>query len=123
MSALFLALAIGGLAGVVAALCGVGGGIIMVPLFVHFFHHDQKQAVATSLAAIIATSIAASVANSRNNFIEWRVALPAALGGALVAWLAGEQLKRFSNESLQILFALLLLAVGGHMLAKAMKWV
>jgi uncharacterized membrane protein YfcA len=54
---LLTALAIGVLSGVVAALCGVGGGVVMVPAFVSLLGLPQKVAVATSLAIIIPTSI------------------------------------------------------------------
>jgi hypothetical protein len=121
MTQTLLALLIGALAGVVAGLCGVGGGIIMVPLFVHAFSLDQKRAVATSLAAIIATAIAATWPNTRNGLVDWRIAVPAAVGGAMVAWAAGESLKKFSNETLQILFAILMIGVGVQMLLKAFK--
>ena len=46
-------LGIGAVSGLVAALAGVGGGVIMVPLFTAILGMPQKQAVATSLAAII----------------------------------------------------------------------
>ena len=52
-----LGIGIGALTGVLAALCGVGGGLIMVPAFVFLMALDQKSAVATSLAVIIPTSL------------------------------------------------------------------
>jgi uncharacterized membrane protein YfcA len=50
---IFTCLAIGIVSGVIAALCGVGGGVVMVPAFVFFLKLPQKTAVATSLAIII----------------------------------------------------------------------
>lgn len=118
---LLLALLIGGAAGVIAALCGVGGGIVMVPAFIYFLKLDHKTAVATSLAAIVATAIAASIQNSRNGFVDWRIALAAAAGGAIVATLASDWLRRLSTQSLQILFAVILILFGCQMLWKALR--
>ena len=118
---LIIASLIGALAGVIAALCGVGGGIVMVPAFVYFLKLDHKVAVATSLAAIVATAVAATNNNARNGFIDWKFALAAAIGGAVVAHFASDWLRRLSTHSLQILFAVILILMGAQMLWKAFK--
>jgi uncharacterized membrane protein YfcA len=110
------ALLIGALSGVIAALCGVGGGIVMVPLFVSFLGLDQKQAVATSLAAIVLTALLASLKNTSNHFVNWNIALPAGIAGAVVAWFAADAIKHLSNRSLTTVFAVLLILSGVRML-------
>jgi len=107
---------IGMVSGAVAALCGVGGGIIMVPAFVFLLGLAQKNAVATSLVAIILTAIAASVKNTSNNFVDWRVTVPTALAAALVAWFAADWLKHLSNPVLTRIFAVVMIVVGARML-------
>jgi hypothetical protein len=67
-------LAIGIVSGVIAALCGVGGGVVMVPAFVFFLKLPQKTAVATSLAIIIPTALMATTQNARSGFVDWKVA-------------------------------------------------
>ena len=111
-----ICLLIGAVSGAVAALCGVGGGIIMVPAFVFLLGLAQKNAVATSLAAIILTSVVASVKNTSNNFVDWRVTVPTALAAALVAWFAADWLKHLSNTTLTRIFAVVMIAVGARML-------
>ncbi|MEY5016099.1 MAG: hypothetical protein RIS92_2457 [Verrucomicrobiota bacterium] len=111
-------LGIGAVSGLVAALAGVGGGVIMVPLFTAILGMPQKQAVATSLAAIILTSIAASYRNTGNAFVEWRVALLAGCGGAVVAYIASDWLRSLSNRSLTIGFGALMIVLGTRMLLK-----
>ena len=85
MKEVLLAIAIGAASGAVAALCGVGGGIIMVPLFVLLLGLSQKTAVATSLAAIIITALLATAKNQANAFVDWKIAIPCALAGGIVA--------------------------------------
>jgi uncharacterized protein len=110
--------AIGSVSGLVAALAGVGGGVIMVPMFTAILGMPQKQAVATSLAAIIMTSIAASYRNTGNAFVEWRVALLAGCGGAVVAYIASDWLRSLSNRSLTLGFGVLMMVLGARMVLK-----
>ena len=113
---MWIAVLIGALSGVVAALCGVGGGIIMVPLFTAFLGLSQKQAVATSLAAIVLTALFASQKNSANQFVYWKIAGVAGVAGAVVAWLAADALKHLSNRTLTVIFASVMITMGVRML-------
>ena len=72
-------MAIGALAGIMAGLLGIGGGLIIVPaLAVWFPLHGVAAAdalhaaVATSLASISVTAIASAWAHYRRGAIEWR---------------------------------------------------
>ena len=57
----WLALALIGLVGgILSGLFAIGGGILMVPLLVWRAHLDQRQASATSLAAIVPAAIVGS---------------------------------------------------------------
>jgi uncharacterized membrane protein YfcA len=111
-----ICIVIGLATGVIAALCGVGGGVIMVPAFVFFMKLDQKSAVATSLAAIILTSLAASLRNSGASLIDWRTAIVTGLAAGVVAWFASGWLKSLSNPALARLFAVFLIIMGFYLL-------
>ena len=56
MKILMIGLLVGAAAGLAGALCGVGGGILMVPAFVLVLGMGQKHAVATSLAIVVVTA-------------------------------------------------------------------
>ena len=71
MTTWLLAVMLGLVSGVVAALCGVGGGIIMVPVMIWVLGLDYKTAIATSLAVIIPTAIAATTQNWRGGLVNW----------------------------------------------------
>jgi len=122
----------GGVAGVLAGLLGVGGGIILVPLFFYVFSYlgyDNAQlmqiCLATSLATIIPTSIASARAHHRRQSVDialvrrWAVfVLAGSIAGALFA-------SRIHSDSLALLFASvamliavkLMLPLDGHTLA------
>lgn len=109
-------LAIGIISGVVAALCGVGGGVVMVPAFVFLLKMPQKTAVATSLAIIIPTALMATTQNARAGFVEWRVALITAISASVFAYFGAGWLKTLSNETLTRIFGTILVVFGVRML-------
>jgi len=116
MKFFIISLLVGAFSGIVAALCGVGGGIILVPAFVFFLGLEQKTAVATSLTAIVLTAIVATIRNNGNQLIAWNTVFPAAIGAAVTAWFAADALKYLSNEMLTRIFAVLMVTVGIRML-------
>jgi uncharacterized protein len=111
-----LGIGIGALTGVLAALCGVGGGLIMVPAFVFLMALDQKSAVATSLAVIISVSLVATYKYQSASLIKWQIVWPVMLGAVVTTWLATDWLKHLSNDFLTRIFAILMIVVGIRML-------
>jgi uncharacterized protein len=111
-----LGIGIGALTGVLAALCGVGGGLIMVPAFVFLMALDQKSAVATSLAVIISVSLVATYKYQSASLIKWQIVWPVMLGAVVTTWLATDWLKHLSNDFLSRIFAILMIVVGIRML-------
>jgi len=110
-------LGIGVASGLLAALCGVGGGIIMVPAFVILLGISQKAATATSMAVIVPTAIAATFRHIENHFVDWEVVVLTATSATLVSFFAADYVKKLGNESLTRLFAMVVLIVGLKMLA------
>lgn len=116
LSTILTCLAIGIVSGVIAALCGVGGGVVMVPAFVFLLAMPQKVAVATSLAVIIPTAIMATTQNAKNDFVSWKVAIVTALSASLFAYFGAGWLKGMSNETLTRIFGVVLVVFGVRML-------
>ncbi len=116
LSTLLTCLGIGILAGVIAALCGVGGGVVMVPAFVSLLAMPQKTAVATSLAIIIPTALMATTQNAKNGFVDWKVAAVTALSASIFAYFGADWMKTLSNTSLTRVFGTILVIFGTRML-------
>jgi uncharacterized membrane protein YfcA len=98
--------------GVVGALCGVGGGIVMVPAFTMFLGIPQREAVATSLAVIVVLSLLASFQYARSDLIQWPVFWFTALGAGIAAVVASDYLEKLSNLTLTRVFAIVLIVFG-----------
>lgn len=101
-------LLVGVLAGFMAGLFGVGGGLVIVPALIYCFAMQGvspliavQLAVGTSLATIVFTSISSVKAHHSHGNVDWSIwrllapgiAVGVVGGVALAAAMAGEQLK------------------------------
>lgn len=119
MKFLISATLIGLVAGLLGALCGVGGGLVMVPAFVGLLGAEHKSAVATSMAVIIVTALAATANNSRiANLIDWRIVAAVGLASAVAAWFGSDLMRTLSNHTLTRIFGCVLVIFGVRMLWK-----
>jgi len=96
-------------AGLLGALTGLGGGIVIVPLLTLAFGVDLRYAVGASLVSVIATSSGAAAAYVREGYTNVRVGMllevattVGALGGAYLAGM-------ISPNAIAIIFAIVLL--------------
>jgi len=62
-------------AGLLGALTGLGGGVVLVPLLTLVFHVDLRYAIGASLISVIATSSGAASAYVREGFSSVRVGM------------------------------------------------
>ncbi len=97
------------LAGLLGALTGLGGGVVIVPALALLFHVDIRYAIGASLVSVIATSSGSAIAYVRDGFSNLRVGMfleVATTAGALAgAWLA----SRVSTHWIAIVFGAVLL--------------
>ncbi len=105
-------LLIGLVAGFFAALFGVGGGILLVPLLVLAAAVAERKAMATSLAAIAVTALAGTIVYALHG--ELRPAYAALVGvPAIAGAVVGATLQqRLANRTLGLAFAALLAGIG-----------
>jgi len=114
-----LSLMVGAVAGLLAGLFGIGGGVIIVPALVwifssHLFNPEliMISAVATSLATIIPTSIASIITHHKMGALIWPTVfrlVPGIITGSLLAAILAENI---SASTLRLLFILYLLYVA-----------
>lgn len=113
-------LLLGAVAGTLAGLLGIGGGIVIVPVLAWLFlsnpdiphAHLMHMALGTSLATIVFTSISSIWAHQKRSAISWSIVwqltpgiiLGTVFGILLVAYL--------SNDILKMMFAVFLLLIA-----------
>lgn len=91
---LLLLIVFGGIAGVMAGLLGIGGGLLIVPVLAILFERQGisrdvllQSAIGTSLATIMFTSLSSTLAHHRRNAVQWnlfRRFVPGILIGGLI---------------------------------------
>jgi hypothetical protein len=112
-----LPLAMGVLVGVLAAIMGVGGGFIMVPVMVYMLRMPMHVVVGTSLFQILFTCIDVTIMQSYSNHtVDFVLALFLMVGSALGAQLGAKISKNLKADQLKIILASLVLVVMGKML-------
>src|SRR6478672_11452257 len=97
------------IAGLLGALTGLGGGVVLVPLLTLFFKVDIRYAIGASLVSVIATSSGAAAAYVKEGFSNIRIGMfleiattLGALAGAIIAvWV--------STSAIATIFGLVLL--------------
>src|SRR6185369_6167639 len=116
-----LLVVLGLFAGMVGALSGTGGGIIITPMLALYFGVPIEQAIGTSLVAVITTSAASSSVHLQRHTTDIRLGmtleLATSLGAAVMAYLVGY----FNRSALEGLFAAFLLYSAITILSKGGK--
>lgn len=112
---------IGFAGGLASGALGVGGGAIFVPALVLVLGVGQHEAQGISLWVIVGASLIGALAHYRQGTVDTNVAkwvAPFALPGALAGAVAAGAL---SGRSLQVVFAVVLTAIGAQMLVTAQR--
>jgi uncharacterized protein len=119
MEVIFTYLVIGVIAGIVAGMFGVGGGLIIVPALVVLFELQGfstsiivHTAIGTSLATIVVTSVSSMYAHHAHEAVLWEVfrrLVPGIVAGALLGAVVADFLP---TPVLRIVFAVFELAVA-----------
>lgn len=123
MTLFFTYITLGVVAGLLAGLLGIGGGLVIVPMLTFIFtaqglphEHILHLALGTSLASIIFTSVSSMWAHHKRDAVLWQVVLnitPGIIAGTLFgAWVA----SRLSTDVLKGSFSVFLFYVGTQML-------
>ncbi len=96
-------------AGLIGALTGLGGGVVIVPLLTLAFHIDFRYAVGASIVSVIATSSAAAATYVREGFSNIRLGMFLEIATTLGALLGAYIATAVSTSWLSVLFGLVLL--------------
>jgi uncharacterized protein len=99
---------VGLLAGFLAGLFGVGGGILIVPGLVLAAHMTQRLAHGTSLAAVVPISLASLASYAAHGNVDWNVALWLAAGAVCGAVIGTRLLHVLPQQTLAIIFIVVL---------------
>lgn len=106
-------------AGVISGMLGVGGGVVMVPAMNLLMRVPVKAAVGTSSFMVGITSVATAFVFYSRGKIDPTVVVPAVVGVFAGGQLGSRLTRRLRARRLTLLFAVILLYLGGSLLFRA----
>ncbi|NLI82414.1 MAG: sulfite exporter TauE/SafE family protein [Deltaproteobacteria bacterium] len=112
-------LAVGAVAGVLAGLLGVGGGLVIVPMMVFCLTREgvsemniMQIALGTSMASIVFTAVSSFWAHHRRGAVQWDVVRSIVPGILLGTFLGSCVASRLSTGFLKVFFVVFLYYVA-----------
>ncbi len=115
--------AVGAIAGILAGLLGIGGGLVIVPMLVYVFAinnipHELTMhlALATSMASIMFTSVSSFMAHHRRGAVHWAVVRRIVVGILLGTFLGSYIASAMSTNVLKVFFIIFLYFVSIQLL-------
>lgn len=96
-------------AGLLGALTGLGGGVVLVPLLTVVFHVDIRYAIGASLISVIATSSGAAAAYVREGFSSIRIGMFLEIATTIGAIFGAFLATRTPTRALAMIFGVVLL--------------
>lgn len=103
---------LGAFVGILAAIMGVGGGFLMVPVMVYMLRMPMHVVVGTSLFQILFTCIEVTFLQAyTNHAVDFILAVLLLLGSTIGAQIGAAFGKKLKGEQLRILLACIILAV------------
>jgi uncharacterized protein len=97
------------LAGLLGALTGLGGGVVVVPVLALLFHVDLRYAIGASLISVIATSSGAAAAYVRDGLSNIRIGMFLEIATTLGALVGAYLTAIVSTKAIGIVFGIVLL--------------
>ena len=120
---LLILLSMGALAGTLAGLLGIGGGVIIVPVLAMVFQHQgvaidvlMHVSIGTSLATIVVTSLSSIRAHQKRGAIDWSVFRRITPGIIVGGFLGSVLADAIPGEELRVLFAIFMFLVATQMM-------
>lgn len=107
---------IGIIAGVISGLFSTGGGMIIVPAFIHLLNMKDSKARGTSVFCILPMVLTSSIFYYQGNYINWNTAILCAIGGTIGGYFGAKLLKKLPEKILKISFTVFLVYVSFRMI-------
>ncbi|KAL1526375.1 hypothetical protein AB1Y20_015088 [Prymnesium parvum] len=109
--------AIGLCSGVASGMFGIGGGVVITPALCLLTDMQHATVLGTTLTSMAPPGVVSAVTHHRMGNVTVSAVLPLCVGSACGALLGGQlAVHSPSEEPLQLIFALVIAAMGGHKL-------
>lgn len=104
--------------GALSSVLGVGGGVLLVPIFLQLLKMPIHNAVALSLCCVIATSVTSATKYLNSGLVDLKAVFYLETTTIIGSYAAGSLAGMVSEHVIAIIFATLLIIVAATMLVK-----
>ena len=119
---ILILIVMGGLAGVMAGLLGIGGGALIVPVLAMVFEAQHvnpdvimQTALGTSMATIVFTAISSALAHQRRRAVNWSI-FKSITPGIIVGALVGASIVHIlASRTLRVMFVVFMFLLALQM--------
>ncbi len=115
-----LGIASGLLAGIVAGVSGLGGGIVNVPVFIYILGLSPHQAVSLSMACILPSAFSSVVRHQLDHVINWNIAIPLSIGAVLGGWIGPRIALGIEKEKLRKIIGVIIALATTRIIIEAL---
>lgn len=107
---------LGLMAGVVSGFFSSGGGMLLVPFFIHILKIEDVKARGTSVFCIMFLVITSSVFYINKNYVDINLGIKCAIGGIIGGYIGSKILFKIDKKWLRLLFIFFLIYSGIKMI-------
>lgn len=107
--------------GMLSAMFGIGGGILLIPVLVAFLHYTPQLAAGTSLAVMLPIALFGAYRQTGPGLTDWRQGFVFGLGAIVGAIVGASLAMAASAEIVRWCFAAVLLAVGTRFIVSGLR--
>lgn len=102
----------GALAGLANGFFGSGGGMVLIPMFLHYLKMDERKCFATSVFVIAPMCAVSALIYFLRGSFDISAALPYLVGGLFGGFVGGKIFKNISLDLLRKAFGLMMIYGG-----------
>ncbi len=98
--------------GVISGMFASGGGLLLIPAYIHFFDVSEKEARATAIFCILPMVLVTAFFYGIGNYIKWRTGILCAIGGIVGSYIGSKLLSKLKGKYLKLIFIIFLVYSG-----------
>lgn len=103
---------VGLIVGFISGMFASGGGLLLIPAYIHFFDSSEKEARATAIFCILQMVLVTAIFYGTGNYINWKTGILCCIGGIIGSFIGSKLLAILKGKYLKLIFILFLIYSG-----------
>ena len=103
---------VGLIVGFISGMFASGGGLLLIPAYIHFFDSSEKEARATAIFCILPMVLVTAILYWTGNYINWKTGILCCIGGIIGSFIGSKLLAILKGKYLKLIFIIFLIYSG-----------